>query len=290
MTFDKQQRTWNMSIHSIALCITAIAASIEGMAEPFVVASTKYEQYHQVAMAKSLSLMLGSILSLAALSIVEEHYRPLASVLGPLTFSITYTTWLATSITKYESHQKVPTQHRYSIPSIKMHKSSLILVVQQMYQALVRFMLGDGESVILLMTCSEAQQGAFKLSSNIASLVARFFLEPLEELCFAVFSQLNAKVEPVSEKADTEKLVNDKNKDKDKDQNQDKDQEKHSNQKQVVQTMESTLAVAIKTGGLVTSILACIGPFYAYLMIYLFYGTAWADETDAPRVLSFYFS
>jgi len=111
-----------------------------------------------------------------------------------------------------------------------------------------------------MATCSPDEQGSFKLASNLASLVARFFFEPVEEQCFAAFSRLNVVADHGNPPNRSKALL-----------------------------VERTLGVALKTVSIVALTLALIGPSFSTLFIRILYGTKWAFETRAPEALSAYF-
>ena len=51
-----------------------------------------------------------------------------------------------------------------------------------------KFVLNEGERLVLVGTCGEAEQGVFALVSNLGSLLARLALQPVEEMAFAFFA------------------------------------------------------------------------------------------------------
>jgi len=55
-------------------------------------------------------------------------------------------------------------------------------------QSLLKFVLAEGEKMFLLFFTSASDQGVYDLASNLGSLVARLFFQPLEELTNQIWS------------------------------------------------------------------------------------------------------
>jgi len=99
--------------------------------------------------------------------------------------------------------------------------------------------------------------------TNVASLVARFLFEPLEDQCFSIFSRMNVDASDSTLEPSVRNSASAKAK--------------------------KTLTLALKVVATVAVPLALIGPHYSHTFFRLLYGSLWADETSAPLLLSLYF-
>ncbi|KAA8494412.1 Protein RFT1-like [Porphyridium purpureum] len=269
-------------VHSLALMVAAWAAAIEGVAEPSVVACARYQLYTAQAVSKSAALIAASCITVVGVYRLPEVYLVLASAFGLLCYALLFLLFLFFAVWRHEQAQAA-TAPRFvfcspfrTFSATPSGRDDGVIIVQQLYQALVRFALGDGENFVLLVTCSEQEQGAFKLASNIASLIARFLLEPLEELCFNVFSRLGNDLASFPQPTPGESVTREGSKTRDN--------------SSAFHTLETTLRVALTVVVLTTGMVACIGPSFATLFVHLMYGSTWAEHTRAPMLLSMYFS
>lgn len=121
----------------------------------------------------------------------------------------------------------------------------------------VKFVLTEGEKIVLLLfvPLDAHAVGVFAIVSNLGSLVARFLLQPIEEISLSLFSRLGSA---------------------------------RAGQATVQLTQLSLLLrhlmLAVCVLGL---LLISFGPNYAFLLFHLLYGSKWS-QTDAPAVLSWY--
>jgi oligosaccharide translocation protein RFT1 len=81
--------------------------------------------------------------------------------------------------------------------------NTLVLVGNFSWQSIEKLLLQEGEKIVLKVTDTLVNQGVFSVISNLGSLVARFFFQPVEEISFTVFSKLlsrNPNSNPTEEK------------------------------------------------------------------------------------------
>ncbi len=95
--------------------------------------------------------------------------------------------------------------------------------------------------------------GVFAIVSNLGSLVARFLLQPIEEIALSLFSRLGH----AGSSADAAQL-------------------------QQLSVLLRHMMLTVSVLGLV---LISFGPNYTFLLFHLLYGAKWS-QTDAPAVLS----
>eukprot|EP01133_Synstelium_polycarpum_P003811 gene3811-4395_t len=58
------------------------------------------------------------------------------------------------------------------------------------WQSIWKLLLTEGEKVVLFLSESLQSQAIFSIVSNLGSLIARFFFQPIEEMCFTMFPKL----------------------------------------------------------------------------------------------------
>lgn len=134
--------------------------------------------------------------------------------------------------------------------------AEVALARQVCWQAAQKYILTEGERLILLALAPLVQQGAFALVGNLGSLVARLLLQPLEEIAFAAFSRLagaprDARSPLLDEPA--------------------------------ARSLSFLLRAAAIFGGL----FLCFGPAYSWLLVRLVYGASWSGS-EAPALLQLY--
>ena len=84
------------------------------------------------------------------------------------------------------------TRGRQLLPSARcgVKGEMLPLLLSFMWQGIEKLLLTEGEKFVLRFTASLVDQAAFSVVHNLGSLVARFLFQPVEEVCFALFSIL----------------------------------------------------------------------------------------------------
>jgi oligosaccharide translocation protein RFT1 len=122
-------------------------------------------------------------------------------------------------------------------------------------QTAVKFVLTEGEKIVLMLfvPLDAHAVGVFAIVSNLGSLVARFLLQPIEEIALSLFSRLGH----AGSSADAAQL-------------------------QQLSVLLRHMMLTVSVLGLV---LISFGPNYAFLLFHLLYGAKWS-QTDAPAVLS----
>ena len=119
------------------------------------------------------------------------------------------------------------------------------------WQSAQKYVLTEGERLVLVRLAPLEDQGVFALVSNLGSLVARLVLQPLEEVTFASYSAA-AAAGPLELAA--------------------------------LARLHALLRGACIFGLAFVS----FGPAYSRLLLHLLYGEAWSAGTAAPRLLAAY--
>lgn len=143
------------------------------------------------------------------------------------------------------------------------------LAAQMCWQAAQKYLLTEGERLVLMGIAPLEQQGAFALVSNLGSLVARLLLQPLEEMAYAHFSRAASAA---TKRADGDAAATAGD-----------DDAPPPLDATAARTVHALLRGAAIFGG----VFLCFGPAYAWLLLHLLYGAKWSS-TDAPALLAYY--
>ena len=142
-------------------------------------------------------------------------------------------------------------------PPAWLPSTHLTVTYQYLWQSVQKYLLTEGERLVLVGYADLHQQGVFALVSNLGSLVARLVLQPVEEVVFAHYSQLAASARLAKRR--TIGL-------------------------NALRRMHALLRAAAIFGGLFLA----FGPPYSWLLLRLLYGTKWTTGTNAPTLLGAY--
>ena len=150
------------------------------------------------------------------------------------------------------------------------------LAAQMCWQAAQKYVLTEGERLVLMGIAPLEQQGAFALVSNLGSLVARLLLQPLEEMAYAHFSRAastSASAAATRNDGDAAAAAA----------ADDDDDVPPPLDAAAARTVHALLRGAAIFGG----VFLCFGPAYSWLLLHLLYGAKWSS-TDAPALLAYY--
>ncbi|GAM23765.1 hypothetical protein SAMD00019534_069400 [Acytostelium subglobosum LB1] len=75
------------------------------------------------------------------------------------------------------------------------------------WQSIQKLLLTEGEKIVLYLSQSLVSQAIFSVVSNLGSLVARFFFQPIEETCFTMFPKLFGAKSRKDDWADSSKVL-----------------------------------------------------------------------------------
>jgi oligosaccharide translocation protein RFT1 len=130
-----------------------------------------------------------------------------------------------------------------------------------------KYILTQGDGLLIAAMASLRDQGAYALASNYGGLIARMLFQPIEETSRNLFAQLCA-----SDPADKVQAP----------QNREKSQQKDSRQHGA-----RLLQDILKLYALVSLVAFSIGPIAAPILLRIVAGSRWAD-TEASDVLAIY--
>lgn len=233
---------------------------VRAFAEPPLVFARRRERYGESSRARAMAtVMSGFGQTLAVSMVADEKLAKPASAMGHLFYSC----FLGAGMYYASGPGRVPLLSFSQFSSVLL-KADLAMVGVALGQATLKFLLENGEGIVLDLTCSAPVKGAYKLAGNFASIIARFFSEALEEQSFNVFHRL-APAFRQSVRGEEERGED------------------------MRQTCISTLTMAVKAAITVSILIALVGPAYSYAVLRLLYGEQWADRTPAPILLNQYF-
>lgn len=254
--------------HTPAWLVITVALVIRAFAEPAVVFARRRERYVQSSQARAACVVISGVAHTVAVALITSPR--LASAAGAMGH-LFYAVCLNVSMYFAAGPEGIP------VLSVKqfvafLRRDDLIMTGVNLGEGALRFLLENGESIVLDITCSAPIKGAYKLSANVASMLARFFSEALEEQSFNVFHRLAPAFRSSEAPGSTE------------DRRQALEREKDMRE-----TCVSALNMALKAAITVSVLIALVGPAYSYSLLRLLYGEKWADRTAAPSILNKYF-
>jgi Rft protein len=259
------------------VALAALAAAIVGMAERGRVFAARRERYAGAARALAIARIVGSVATTAAavLFLPTRLVGMYATPLGLVAHAIT----LLVAV-EYAAGGDLPALPLSPASVLqRLGTNDVRMAAIAVWQAVFKFVLENGEGIIVDLTCVDPIKGAYKLAANIASLLARFFSEALEEQSFNVFSRLAPAFRRVPESDDARYSDGKRNG------VLDNSVESRDMRSECI----TFLAMALKAALLVSLLIAVVGPSFSYPFLRLLYGSKWADETPAASILSTYF-
>eukprot|EP00164_Ancoracysta_twista_P000854 GFYU01001125.1.p1 GENE.GFYU01001125.1~~GFYU01001125.1.p1 ORF type:complete len:600 (-),score=141.79 GFYU01001125.1:1482-3281(-) len=131
-------------------------------------------------------------------------------------------------------------------------------------EAFTKFVLTEGEKMVLISVSTSHIQGVYGVVNNLGSLVARFLFQPLEESALTVFSKLLGNVHRRSGGSDGD-----------------------AEREDSVRVSMLMLTILLQTVVIIGLIFVSFGPNYSFLLLDILYGARWT-ATDAPQVLMMY--
>lgn len=268
--------------NAFALSLVVFSIFIRAFAEIPVIFARRYQLYAQSSRARAVSIIVSGVTQTLAISLIknQSHAAP-ASTVGHIAYNTTLalSMYFAVKSAGYR-HPPIPLLHFTK----HLHRDDLIMATVATGEGFIKFLLENGEAIILDTCCTADVKGAYKIAANLGSVFARFFSEALEEQAFNVFSKLSSafrsKLSSTCDNTSSAKH----------------DAKENSVSKPSAKTdlnamrtaCEDTLILGLRAAISVSLLFAIVGPPYAYAVVRLLYGTTWADHTSAPTILSYY--
>lgn len=261
-----------------ALVVYCLATFIELLSEPAFSAVQQKLLYKVRASAESTATLLRCIGTCGSAIIASRaglDIGVLPFAVGQLAYALsllvvyTYKTWPVSKADKFSlfpeklsSTQDTPTILNYfSTPLLRLTGSLTI-------QSTLKYILTQGDSLLITSLASLADQGAYALASNYGGLIARMLFQPIEESSRNMFAKLCAGTEVAIE-------VKEKN------------PMKTEEQKQNLAQASRVLTTILHLYGIISLFAISLGPTLAPHLLGIVAGKKWS-ATSAATVLSTY--
>ncbi|PVI00125.1 oligosaccharide translocation protein RFT1 [Periconia macrospinosa] len=259
-----------------ALSLYCLATFLELLTEPAFSAVQQKLLYKIRAYAEgvaTVSRCFGTCGSVFLASHFGLDVGVLPFAIGQLIYSLALLsvyTWKTWPIARRDGFSLLPMQipstreapvilNHFSVPLLRL-TGSLTL------QSTFKYILTQGDSLLITSLASLADQGAYALASNYGGLVARMLFQPIEESSRNLFAKLCADIPPLPESTSEDDA---------------------NNQKASLQQARKVLATTLHLYSLLSVFALTLGPTLAPLLLSLVAGSRWSS-TEASSVLSTY--
>jgi hypothetical protein len=136
-------------------------------------------------------------------------------------------------------------------------------------QSALKYILTQGDSLLITTYTSLADQGAYALASNYGGLIARMLFQPIEESSRNMFAKLCANTEPTADSKDTKKP------------------QQSEERRQNLSQASRVLSIILRLYAIISLFAVTLGPTLAPLLLSIVAGRKWS-ETTASKVLATY--
>ena len=271
--------------YQMAGALYCVAAFLEGCGEPVVLYTLQHLSVTEKASAEGIATIVKTITTIIGMN------PPRFSILQPLTtrstgsllpindplivlgmaqimYAITYCVVLYGTIYRRGHWRQVvppmalwrrPTNHHTST-TIWWHTPTLRLVVLFTIQGILKFVLTEGDRIILSIVADNYNQGLYALGCAYGGLAARLLLQPLEETSRLLYSRLATTAATTKEK------------------NGPKNSE--------LSVLEVSYTVLVKMVLYIGLVFCCLGVNYTYVLLNVLAGRTWGNNPEAVGVLS----
>lgn len=263
-----------------ALSLYCLATFIELLSEPAFSAVQQKLLYKIRASAESTATLLrcfGTCGSAILASRAGIDIGVLSFAVGQLAYAlallIVYAVkvWPVTNIEQFSLFPKqIPSTKEtpvilghFSIPLLRL-TGSLTL------QSTLKYVLTQGDSLLITTLASLADQGAYALATNYGGLIARMLFQPIEESSRNLFAKLCADTKPILESKGTKEKI-----------------ELVKEQEQNLIQASKTLTTILRMYSILSLFAATLGPTLAPLLLSIVAGKKWS-ATSASEVLATY--
>ncbi len=259
------------------------AAFLEGCGEPVVLYTLQHLSVTEKASAEGIATIVKTITTIIGMN--PPHFLILPStsrssslitindpliVLGmaQIMYAITYCVVLYGTIYRRGHWRQVvppmglwrrPTNH-HTNTTIWWHAPTLRLVVLFTIQGILKFVLTEGDRIILSIVADNYNQGLYALGCAYGGLAARLLLQPLEETSRLLYSRLATTATTTKEKNGP-----------------------NDNEPSVLEVSYTVLVKMVLYIGLV---FCCLGVNYTYVLLNVLAGRTWGNNPEAVGVLS----
>lgn len=262
-----------------ALLVYCLATFLELLSEPAFSAVQQKLLYKVRASAESTATLLrcfGTCGSAIIASRAGYDIGVLPFAVGQLAYALSllgvyfYKTWPVSKAEKFSLFPKKITSTEDHLVMVNYFSTPLLRLTSSLtLQSTLKYVLTQGDSLLITSLASLADQGAYALASNYGGLIARMLFQPIEESSRNMFAKLCADS---SLEAD----------------NQEKEDPKMAEERQQNLAQASGVMTTILHLYTIISIFAVtLGPRLAPVLLGIVAGRKWS-ETSAAQVLSTY--
>jgi oligosaccharide translocation protein RFT1 len=266
--------------HAGPIVVAALAAAVVGLGERGFVFATRRERYELIFKARALARIVGSVATTVSVVVLPSPWLALYTAPAGLLVHALTLCWAV----ERAAGAGIPKMSIGSLPS-SLCLEDVRMAAIAAWQAVFRFLLENGEGIVLDITCADDIKGAYRLAGNIGSLLARFFSEALEEQSFNIFARLAPSFRK-PEVNSLERIKGDRSASTGAVDEAMGEKALKEMRDECIQVMQMSLKAAL----LISLLIACVGPFFSYTFLRLLYGGAWADDTPAVHLLNCYFA
>ncbi|THY46490.1 oligosaccharide translocation protein RFT1 [Aureobasidium pullulans] len=256
-----------------SLRVYGVAAMVELLAEPSFVAAQQKMLYKVRAGAEAAATIMKTFATVGLVVWASRQGRDL----GVLPFAVGQSAYAASLLVVYSARlvlvaksegfsllpraiQSKTEKFWLSLFSQPLLNLSLSLTVQSS----IKYVLTQGDSLLIASLASLQDQGAYALSSNYGGLIARMLFQPIEEASRNLFAKLCASSPSKSEKIKEQQASGDG-----------------------IAQANTTLTLILKFYSLISLVAFAAGPSAAPVLLSLVAGSRWSD-TGAGEVLGCY--
>lgn len=278
--------------NTLALTLVIISIFIRAFAEIPVIFARRYQLYSQSSRARAVSIIMSGVAQTVAISLItkQSHAAP-ASTTGHIAYVVTL--GLSMHFTLKSAGHTQPSLSLHHLAE-HLYRDDLVMAAVATGEGFIKFLLENGEAIILDTCCAADVKGAYKIAANLGSVFARFFSEALEEQAFNVFSRLSPAFRPNLSVDDANSPTYENRQDTTVVSKQILASSKSGSNIPDLHAMraacEDMLVLGLKAAISVSLLFATVGPPFAFAVVRLLYGETWANHTPAPTILSFYLS
>lgn len=256
----------------LSLSIVLLSVIIRAFSELPVIFARRRSLYVQTSRSRGISIIISGISQTLAVSInKKEEYAAPASSIGHVAYV------LALGISMYSAlgNQGLPKSLTFSGMRDNLRREDLAMAAVATGEGFIKFLLENGEAIVLDVCTAPEIKGAYKIAANLGSVFARLFSEALEEQAFNVFTRLSDAFRPQASSDQSDAIPSSGN-------------EENLRRVDRQRACLDMLTLGLKAALSVSLVFAIIGPSFAYALLRLLYGSIWADATSAPAILSSY--
>lgn len=262
-----------------ALGLYCVATIIELLTEPFFSAVQQMLLYKVRASAESSATLLRCLGTCGSavlasyvgvdIGVMPFAFGQLAYALGLLVVYFTNVETVARSDNFALLPAKLPATKKSAVTLRYFSTPLLRLTGSLTLQSALKYILTQGDSLLITSYTSLADQGAYALASNYGGLIARMLFQPIEESSRNMFAKLCAGPVPAP---DTK--------------NSDRDQQSQEQKRNLAQASK-VLTIILRLYSIISLFAITLGPTLSPLLLSVVAGKKWS-ATNASNVLATY--